>query len=80
MVCIEILVFGIKGHLYIYILTLIFAAVLGSRKDLTVFHNILNPEPALMINMRFKVYKEASYSVDIQSFLKDQRDYEIDKM
>lgn len=39
-------------------LTWIFAAVLGSRKDFTVFHNILKPEPALMINMRFKVCNE----------------------
>lgn len=36
-------------------LTWIFAVVLGSRKDFTVFHNSLNPEPALMINMRHKV-------------------------
>lgn len=39
-------------------LTWIFDVVLGSRKDLTVFHNSLNPEPALMINMRFSVYSD----------------------
>lgn len=38
-----------------YGLTFIFAVVLGSMKDFTVFHSILKPGPALMINMRFKV-------------------------
>jgi len=33
--------------------TWIFAVVLGSRNDLTVFHKSLNPEPALMMNIRF---------------------------
>ena len=41
-------------------LTFILAVVLGSRKDLTEFHNILNPEPALMMNMRFKVCKKGN--------------------
>lgn len=36
-------------------LTWIFEVVFGSRNDLTVFHKSLNPEPALMMNMRFKV-------------------------
>lgn len=39
-------------------LTWIFAVVLGSRKVLTVFHKSLNPAPALMMNMRHKVYIE----------------------
>lgn len=47
----------------ILLLTLILAAVFGSRNDLTVFHNILNPEPALMINMRFKDYNKIHESV-----------------
>lgn len=46
-------------------LTWIFAVVLGSRKDLMVFHSILNPEPALMMNMRFKVCQEAKNSHQI---------------
>jgi hypothetical protein len=29
--------------------------VLGSRKDLTVFHRSLNPCPALMMNIRHSV-------------------------
>lgn len=37
-------------------LTWILAVVLGSRKDFTVFHRSLNPEPALMINIRLRVY------------------------
>lgn len=61
-------------------LTWIFAAVLGSRKDLTVFHNILKPEPALMINMRFKVCKGASNSSDINKYCENHRDNNINKM
>lgn len=41
-------------------LTWIFAAVLGSKKDLIVFHNSLNPEPALMMNILFRVCKNSS--------------------
>lgn len=37
-------------------LTWIFPVVLGSRKDFTVFHKSLNPEPALMMYIRFRVY------------------------
>lgn len=37
-------------------LTWIFAVVFGSRKDFTVLHNILNPGPALIMNMRYSVY------------------------
>ena len=48
-------------------LTWIFAVVLGSRKDFTVFHNILNPEPALMMNMRFKVCSKATNSMILLS-------------
>lgn len=39
-------------------LTWILAVVFGSRNDLTVFHNSLNPEPAFMINIRFRVCRE----------------------
>ena len=42
-------------------LTWIFAAVLGSRNDLTVFHKSLNPEPALMMNIRCNVCKNIVY-------------------
>lgn len=35
--------------------TWIFAAVCGSRKDFTEFHNSLKPGPAFMMNMRHKV-------------------------
>jgi len=40
--------------------------VFGSRKDLTVLHNILNPEPALMMNMRFKVCNEGTNFMILQ--------------
>lgn len=49
-----------------FVLTWIFAVVFGSRKDLTVFHNILNPEPALMMNMRFKVCIESTNFMILQ--------------
>ena len=39
-------------------LTCIFAVVLGSRNDLTVFHKSLNPDPALMMYIRQRVYSE----------------------
>uniref|UniRef100_A0A7C8ZU27 Uncharacterized protein n=1 Tax=Opuntia streptacantha TaxID=393608 RepID=A0A7C8ZU27_OPUST len=35
--------------------TCILAVVFGSRKPLIVFHKSLKPEPALMINIRFRV-------------------------
>jgi len=35
--------------------------VFGSRKLLTVFHKSLNPEPALMMNMRFRVCKKIRF-------------------
>lgn len=38
--------------------TWIFSVVLGSRNVFTVFHNSLNPEPALIIYIRHRVYKE----------------------
>ena len=48
-------------------LTLIFTVVLGSRNDFTVFHSILNPKPALMMNMQFKVYNEAIKNIILLS-------------
>ena len=42
-------------------LTWILEVVLGSRSDyLILFHNILNPEPALMMNILFKDCKKKS--------------------
>jgi len=50
----------------VFVLTWIFDVVFGSRKDLTVPHNILNPEPALMMNMRFKVCNEGTNFMILQ--------------
>jgi hypothetical protein len=63
-------------------LTWILEVVLGSRNDLTVFHNSLNPEPALMMNIRLRDCVErkvplGSIYKSIHAFVIKQRCYSI---
>ena len=48
-------------------LTLIFVVVLESRNDFTMFQSIPNPEPALTMNMQFKVCNEAVKNIILLS-------------